>query len=129
MEQIPFDGISVSKSIDDRLEHIRRIEHALGFSLYEDQIKYTLGEILTPNYDPYRRTGKTTAYCIKLSLSDGPALDIRKPHTFSDAMYSGLDMVDGRRYSKSFFLPYFLRIRDRLSYHGFRVRDIYPHHI
>lgn len=103
---------------------IAAIEAALGMKLYENQIKYIIGEIEQPNYDNDRATGKTTAYCIKLALSSGDPLDLRRPELFSDSVYSGITDRIGR-YSKSFFLPEFMRIRKQLSKYGFAVRDVY----
>jgi hypothetical protein len=101
------------------------IEDALGIKLYDNQVKYILGEIEHPNYDTDRGTGKTTAYCIQLALSRGVPLDFRKPFLFSDAAHSGIFGDNAKRYSNDIFLPRFLQIRERLSTYGFKVRDVY----
>lgn len=106
---------------------VHLIEEALEIKLHEDQIKYITGDILEPNYDGLRGTGKTTAYCIKLALSSGPPLDLRDSTKFSDAHHSGLTGGDADRYSKYYFSRMFATIREKLSKHGLPVRElIYP---
>lgn len=113
-------GIHIASAINV----ITKIEKALRIKLYPKQIEYLLGTIKEPNYDIIRRTGKTTAFCIKLALSDGIPLNLKKPESFSDAVYCvGPDHK--QRYSKDFFVPEFMKIRERLSECGFKVRDVY----
>lgn len=120
------------------------IEKALGFELYdnqkayllappaltEEQIKFIedmLGECF-PEYQKEfllkgpailggRNSGRTTAYCIKLLLTDGPPLNVRKPHTFSDRK-------NDRAYSQHFFKNECLLIRHKLKKYGFGVRRL-----
>lgn len=93
------------------------IENALGLKLYEDQKQYLLGNAALVGA---RCTGKTTAYCIKLALSEGPALNMRKPEEFAD----GWNKPNQTMYARSHFRHEFLRIRGRLRDRGFPVRDI-----
>lgn len=102
---------------------IDHVEKALGIKLYIDQVKYLTGEIETPNYS-IRRTGSTTAYCIKLALSSGAPLDLRYPTVFSDAHHSGLTGNNAASYSKYHFLHAFTSIREKLSKYGFQVREL-----
>lgn len=94
---------------------IPHIERAMGFELYGYQKRYLLnsGQLLGG-----RRTGKTTAKCIELALSDGEPLDIKRPHLFSDR--------NDRWYAHTHFIGEFMRIRARLKLYGFPVRDIKP---
>lgn len=50
------------------------IEGVLGFELYDWQKDYILGK----RYDGYtgRRSGRTTAYMIRLMLSEGPPINL-----------------------------------------------------
>lgn len=62
-------------------ELIPHIEKALGITLYEHQTMYLVHDF---GISGGRRNGKTLAYCIKLSLSKGEPLDLKKPEKFSD---------------------------------------------
>jgi len=95
--------------------HIPLIERAIGFRLYQHQVDYLLGKGWAMSG---RRAGKTVAHCIKLALSDGEPLNLRKPYEFSD-------YGDGsKRYAYDHYVREFLRIREMLKNHGFLVRDV-----
>lgn len=98
-------------------EYIPHIENALGLELYDHQVNYLLdkGELLSG-----RRTGKTLAYCVKLALSDGEPLNMKKPEDFSDGWALGNRIT----YSRDFFRREFMRIRNMLIDYGFKVREI-----
>ncbi len=90
------------------------IEQALEIKLWDNQINYLCkGSFLT--YE--RRSGKTTAYCIDLSLSQGEPLDLGRPWEFADENH-------GRSYVVGYFRNEFLRIRGLLERRGFPVRAI-----
>jgi len=96
---------------------IPHIEKALGLKLYDHQVNYLLdkGNLLSG-----RRTGKTLAHCVKLALSDGEPLNMKKPEDFSDGRF-----LDNRiTYSRDFFRREFMRIRNMLIDYGFIVREI-----
>lgn len=96
-----------------RVVIVHCIQKALGLTLWENQIHYlAYGTFL----DHGRRTGKTTACCIKLALSKGEPLDMRRPETFSDGWYRGS--------YPQYFKREFLEIRSKLKQHGFPVREI-----
>lgn len=103
---------------------IHNVEKALGINLYDDQIRYLTGSTASFNFYNNRGTGKTTAYCIRLALSDGEPLNLRDPKEFSDWFESGLSFNEAPRYSKDFFLKEFMKIRDKLKDHGFQVREV-----
>jgi hypothetical protein len=96
---------------------IPHIENALGIRLYDNQKDYLLANGLLGNE---RNTGKTTAYCIKLALSDGEPLNLKKPWEFSDE----LRLPEHKRYSRYFFRNEFMRIRAHLEAYGFPVRRV-----
>lgn len=99
------------------METIPYIEQALGFKLHEHQVKYLTGTGLLYGG---RGSGKTTAYCIRLALSKGKPLNLRRPEEFAD----GLELSGRLTYSRHFFKPEFMLIRNKLQKHGFTVRDI-----
>lgn len=96
-------------------EMLIHIEKALDITLYGHQRRY----LLTGDYMGHgRRNGKTLAHCIKLALSEGTPLDLRKPEEFSD-------YGDGsRRYARSYYRKVFLDIWYSLKEYGLPVRDI-----
>jgi hypothetical protein len=96
---------------------ILHIESALGLKLYDNQKRYLMDEA---GLVGGRRTGKTTAYCIKLALSEGEPLNMDKPEEFAD----GWELGDQRRYAKAYFRRAFLDIREALKGAGLPVRDI-----
>jgi len=96
-------------------EVIPHIEKAMGLKLYENQVNHLLGKSWSATG---RRNGKTLSHCIKLALSEGEPLNMKKPYEFSD-------YGDGsRRYAYYFYKNEFMRIRDKLKYYGFAVRNI-----
>ncbi len=111
------ETVSESKKISIQLADIPRIEKALGFNLHDHQIKYLLND---GSLKLGRATGKTTAYCIKLVLSDGEALDLRKPEIYADEIF----LHDHQRYARNFFKHELLNIREKLMKCGFAVRDV-----
>jgi hypothetical protein len=98
-------------------EFIPHIENALGFKLHEHQVNYLLDK---GNLVGGRRTGKTVAYCIKLALSDGEPLDLKKPEEFAD----GWSLPNHNRYARSFFRNEFMKYRQILKDYGFPVREV-----
>ena len=99
------------------MEVIERVERALGFTLYENQVNYLLdiGELGNE-----RQSGRTTAYCISLLLTDGEALDLAHPEMFSDK-------IKGERpiyYARRIFIKEFLDIRAKLADASIKVRDV-----
>lgn len=100
-------------------ETICIIEKALDIKLYDDQKQHIL------NNGPYwyggRRAGKTLAYCIKLSLSDGEPLDMRKPWDFCDSDCGG---ENNKVWYSRWFRRFFLDIWHSLKDVGLPVREI-----
>lgn len=96
-------------------EMLIHIEQALEIKLYEPQKRC----LLTGDYMGHGRgNGKTLVHCIKLALSEGAPLDLRKPEEFSD-------YGDGsRRYARSYYRKVFLDIWHSLNNYGLPVRDI-----
>lgn len=97
--------------------HIVHIEKALNFKLYPDVVNYLVNGTPMP---PDRRSGRTTAYIIRLALSDGGPLDYSKPWKYSD----GWELRNHKEYAVTFFLKEFLYIGQRLKDYGFKVREI-----
>lgn len=94
---------------------IPHIEKAIGFKLYVHQVNYLMDK---GSLQVGRGTGKTIAYCIKLALSEGEPLNIKRPDEFSD-------YGDGsRRYAFGFFRKEFMKYRDMLKVYGFPVREV-----
>lgn len=94
---------------------IPHIEKAMGIKLYDHQVNFLLDTGLLANG---RATGKTVAHCIKLALSEGETLNMRRPYEFSD-------YGDGsRRYAVDFYRKEFMRVRDKLKDYGFPVREV-----
>lgn len=96
------------------------IEKALNLKLYEGQKHYILHN--GPYWFNYgRTTGKTLAYCVKLALSDGEPLNIKKPWNICDYDY-------GRETNKinysMWFAQYFLDIWHALKDAGLPVREV-----
>ena len=101
-------------------EMLPSIEKALGFKLLPFQKAYLVGN--TKSLGSTRASGRTTAYCIKWALSEGPPLDMKKVHEFSDMQH----LSNHRTYASHFFKHMFLDIRDDLQRHGFKVREVKP---
>lgn len=97
--------------------HIPLIERCFNLKLYEHQKLYLLDK---GTLESGRRTGKTFAYCIKLALSDGEPLNMRKPEDFADERR----LANHRRYAMSYFRHEFILIRNTLKESGFRVREL-----
>ena len=95
-----------------------KVETALSIKLTDGQRNYLL------HNGPYdfgdRQTGKTTAYCIKLALSEGPMLDLNRPDNWCDCDY-GPPSNKGN-YSR-WFRTSFLRIWTKLAESGIMVRE------
>lgn len=128
---------------------IPAIEKALGFKLYPEQKEYLLapqpftdeqikflevvlnGPLLPyqieylksgPIYKKYgRNSGATTAYCIRLALSEGPSMDMDRPELYCDRI--GLDSYI--TYGRGFFRDYYIHIRKKLHDEGFKVRPMH----
>lgn len=95
------------------------IEHALGFKLYKEQIDYIFHD--GPyNYSSLRTTGKTTAHCIKLALSDGQPLNGNKPDRWCDIDHGKQGLIP---YSRWYF-SYFMKIREQLRSVRLGVRSV-----
>ena len=118
------------------IEMLPIIEQALGFQLYEYQRRFLL------HGDPKifrggRCNGKTTAYCIKLALSEGEPFLVYpdsikaryEPNELSDddlrrGLYHAIvDETHGKRYEK-FFKDMFIDIWRDLKEAGLPVREL-----
>jgi hypothetical protein len=95
-------------------EMIPHIEKALGFELYNHQKDYLLGNGLLMGG---RGSGKTTAYCVKLALSDGEPLNLQKMEDIADEW----SLPNHRQYARGFFKHELMRIRGKLEVYGFPV--------
>jgi len=95
----------------------RLIGHALGFTLYDEQKKY----LTDKNYvwKGSGQSGQTTAFCIRLVLSEGPPLKADKTSEFSDR--EGWSYTS---YNRTYFLPMLRDIHSKLKGAGFRVREL-----
>lgn len=100
-------------------ETIPLIEKALNIRLLKGQMDYLLNDGSYWYGD--RGSGKTTAYCIKLALSDGDPLNMKKPKELCDDDYGTPHNVD--RYSQ-WFRRFFLDIWHSLKDVGLPVREI-----
>lgn len=103
--------------MDITKELIPLIENALGIELHEHQIDYLLGN---GDLKLGRKTGKTIAYCVKLSLTEGKPLDLNYPEKFADEILLGNHVS----YARTFFKYEFMKIREALKNHGFTVREV-----
>lgn len=98
-------------------EVIPYIEEALGFKLYEKQVRYLLGE---RNIIFDRAAGYTTVHAINLILDiRKPPLNIQEPYWFSD--WGNGTKVYSEWYLNNVFIP----IRNKLKANRFEVRQIY----
>lgn len=95
------------------------IELALGITLTEGQKNYIMSD--GEYWFGGRQTGKTTAYCIKLALSDGPPLDLEHPEKWCD---SDSGSVGNSIYYGKWFRGQFMDIWTRLKDFGIKVRDL-----
>ena len=95
---------------------LKKVEEAMGFELYDFQKKYILCESNWLGHE--RRSGRTTAYCIRLALSTGEPLDMKRPGKYSDMPHLG------PHYNLGFFRHYFMDIYYKLKDHGFIVREL-----
>ena len=95
------------------------VEKVLDIKLYELQRKYILGQC--DYWYGARRSGKTSAYCIKLALSDDEPLNIRKAYSFCDDDYGCPS--NKLNYSR-WFLDRFMEIWSKLKDAGFPVREV-----
>lgn len=94
---------------------IRKIERALGFKLYDWQKKYIKNE---PHKRPHgRRTGFTTAYCIKLAMANDEPVSTKDLWLYADGYH-------GTHYDLAWFPKFFLDIWTRLHTAGLPVREI-----
>lgn len=96
---------------------IPHIEKAIGLKLYDYQKNYLMDKGYLRRG---RATGKTVAYCIKLALSEGEPLDMRKPEEFSD----GQQLDNQISYARNFFRREFMKYWKMLKDYGFPVREI-----
>jgi hypothetical protein len=100
-------------------EILNKVEETLNIKLFQTQRDYILGE--GEYWFGGRASGKTLAYCIKLALSDGEPLNIKKPHEFCDNDYGHLNnKINYSRWFKREFLDIWYQLRDA----GFKVREI-----
>lgn len=98
---------------------LRAIEIILGITLTEGQKEYIMAD--GTYWFGNRQTGKTTAYCIKLALSDGPPLNLKYPEKWCDD-----DCGFPRnkiRYGK-WFRSQFISIWTKLKDSGIKVREV-----
>lgn len=101
-------------------ETISLIERALNIKLYNGQKEYLLNDG-TYWYNFGRASGKTLVYCIKLALSDGNPLDMRKPWEICDPDYG----LDENKYNYSrWFRKFFFKIWHSLKDAGLPVREL-----
>ena len=105
-----------------KLEYIdiNAIEKALGFKLYDNQLKYLRSEC--GYWYGGRATGKTLAYCIKLALTEGEPLDMREPQKYCDADY-GM-RYNKVKYAKGHFYREFIYVHSKLKAAGLPVREL-----
>ena len=92
---------------------IVNIEKALGVKLFPNVVSY-----LTTDKGEYfdgRRTGKTLAYCIKLSLCKNREISV---YDLEKGVYN--DEHYGWQYNKHFTRE-FLKVRNKLKEYGFDV--------
>ena len=101
-------------------EMIPLIEKALNIKLYEGQKKYLMDN--GSYWYGGRGTGKTLAYYIKLALSDGKPLDMRKLKKYCDPDYGPPE--NKMRYALRYFYRLFRDIWSDLKSAGFPVRKI-----
>jgi hypothetical protein len=90
------------------------IEKALGIELYEWQKDYLLEN---GTLQGGRGSGKTTAYIIKLALSEGDPIKITKLHEYAD-------MFPNQHYARFWFKNEFLQIWEKLYKARLPVRKI-----
>jgi len=102
---------------DLTVDYLPHIEKALGIRLYDNQKGFLL---YGSSLGWQRCTGKTTAYCVKLALSEGEPLNLKKPELFSDEC----GLADHRTYSRRWFRYTFMEIRGKLKDYGFPVREV-----
>ena len=102
-------------------EEIRVIELALGFKLLPFQIAYIKG--YSDDLGTTRGSGRTTAYCIKIALSDGEPLYLDRIHEFADMKRLG----NHRTYASHFFKNSFMDIHTKLKAFGLKVREVKTH--
>ena len=95
-------------------QQIQLVEKALGITLYYDQIQYIRHGI---DGFLYRRSGKTTAYIVRLLLTEGPSIKKREVGKFSD-------MKHLQHYSNTFFIDEVRKIKDKLDAVGLKTREI-----
>lgn len=96
-------------------EIIRIVEFALRIKLYDWQKAYILG---VSNYEmPGRASGKTTAYMVKLCLSEGETIDLTKLGEY-------IDEVHGSAYLEWFRHELFRVYRSLREVGGLKLRTI-----
>lgn len=101
-------------------EVIPLIEKALDIKLYDGQKEYLVNNG-TYWYSFSRASGKTLAYCVKLALSDGKPLDMRKPWEICDNDYG---LPDNKQRYALWFRRFFLDIWHSLKAAGLPVREL-----
>lgn len=95
---------------------IPQIEAALGLKLYPSQISYLVGDFI---FCGGRSTGRTTAYMIKLALSEGEPLT-------TNLKYGGNLIPDGYHGPRYYdwFRKEFLEVHRKLTEYGFKTRRL-----
>lgn len=92
------------------------INQAFNFKLLPFQVHYILGN--SEDLGATRGSGRTTAYCIRLALSEGEPIDLRHPERYSDMPHLKL------HYARDHFKREFVKIRNILEHNGFNVRQV-----
>ena len=100
-------------------ETLQVVEKALNLKLYEEQKQYLIHD--GSYWFGGRQSGKTLAYCIKLALSDGGPLNMKKPIDVIDSDYG----TEGNKRNYSlWFKKFFLEIWQTLKAAGLPVRKV-----
>lgn len=95
---------------------IKGIEDALGIKLLPEVIEYIQNG--NHSFSSGRRTGKTTAYMIRMALRDDCSLNIKD-------LIRGCHNDEWRDpYYTDWFFREFMTIREQLRVNGFKVIDI-----
>lgn len=93
-------------------ETIQKIESVFGFSLYDWQKDYLLGNI--QHRAGGRCNGNTFAYCVKLLLSDGDPIKIKDIQKYIDEVHDS--------YYTKWFTGYCMEINKKLVSVGLKTR-------
>ena len=89
-----------------------------------EKISYRCQEVTHAGfcYAHGRRTGKTIAHCIRLALSEGPPLDMRRPDKFCDCDYG--NESNKITYARGIYRRMFYDVWRQLRDAGLPVREI-----